>query len=46
MDMDLETMVKQSHSCQINQHAPAKAPCHPWEYTANPWSRLHVDLRD
>ena len=44
MDADLEGKVKNCHPCQSNQHAPAKAPLHPWEYTANPWSRLHVDF--
>jgi len=32
----LETMVKHCHSCQLNQHAPAKALLHPWEHTTNP----------
>ena len=34
MDTDLEAKVKNCHSCQLN----------PWEYTANPWNRLHVDF--
>ena len=44
MDMDLETILKYCHSCQVNQHAPAKAPLHPWECTANSLSRLRVDF--
>ena len=44
MDADLEANMKNCHLCQLNQHTPAKAPLHPWEYTASPWSRLHVDF--
>ena len=40
VDINVATMVNHCHSCQINQYAPAKAPLHPWEYTANPWSRF------
>jgi len=44
MDMDLETKVKRCHSGQVNQHSRAKPPLHPWEYTAIPWSQLHLDF--
>ena len=44
MDADLKVAVKNCHSCQLNQHEPAKALFHLWEYTAYPWSRLHVDF--
>ncbi|XP_014667918.1 PREDICTED: uncharacterized protein K02A2.6-like [Priapulus caudatus] len=42
IDSDLE--VKSCISCQVNRSRPAKAPLHPWEYAANPWSRIHVDF--
>ncbi|XP_061105010.1 uncharacterized protein K02A2.6-like [Conger conger] len=44
MDQDLEEKVKACTQCQTNQHSPAPAPLHPWEWPGRPWSRLHVDF--
>ncbi|XP_014673257.1 PREDICTED: uncharacterized protein K02A2.6-like [Priapulus caudatus] len=41
------TMIQQDtklDSVMVNRYRPAKAPLHPWEYAANPWSRIHVDF--
>ncbi|KAB0801764.1 hypothetical protein PPYR_03950 [Photinus pyralis] len=44
IDIDIEKVVNQCETCQQTRHFPAKAPIHPWEYSRNPWSRLHVDF--
>ena len=36
-------MVRGCSECQVNQKAPAAAPMHPWEWPAQPWSRIHID---
>ena len=43
LDLDLENEVKQCSVCQSLRNNPAPAPAHPWEWTAQPWSRLHLD---
>ena len=43
MDSEIEECVKQCVNCQQNQHNPAKAPLHPWDYPKRPWVRLHAD---
>ena len=43
LDLDLENEVKQCSVCQSLRNNPAPAPVHPWEWTAQPWSRLHLD---
>jgi hypothetical protein len=43
MDSELDKKVKSCHECQVNRHAPAEAPLHPWEWPEKPWSRLHID---
>ena len=42
MDSELDKKVKSCHECQVNRHAPAEAPLHPWEWPEKPWSRLHI----
>ncbi|XP_058879113.1 uncharacterized protein K02A2.6-like [Acipenser ruthenus] len=44
LDAQVEEVVKSCATCQETRHAPLKAPLHPWEWTANPWSRLHIDF--
>ena len=43
MDRDIEKLVFNCETCQINQAMPQKAPVHHWERTNNPWVRLHID---
>ena len=40
---DLESKVCSCVQCQESRAAPPKAPLHPWEWPAEPWSRLHLD---
>ena len=42
LDLDLENEVKLCSVCQCLRNNPAPAPVHPWEWTAKPWSRLHL----
>ena len=44
MDSDIEKVVKLCPDCQAVRHAPPSARLHPWEWPAQPWSRLHLDL--
>ena len=43
LDLDLENEVKRCSVCQSLRNNPSPAPVHPWEWTAKPWSRLHLD---
>ena len=43
LDQDIETKVKKCNSCQENRNQNAKAAIHPWEWTNQPWVRLHID---
>ena len=43
MDADIESFVRSCDKCQVDRHAPARAPLHPWMFTDRPWSRLHID---
>ena len=43
MDLDLENEVKRCSVCKSLRNNPAPDPVHPWEWTAKPWSRLHLD---
>ena len=43
LDSDIEQQVKSCQQCQVNQKSPASAPLHPWEWPAQPWTRLHID---
>jgi len=44
MDTEIEHLAKSCSSCQETNSSPAKAPLHPWEWPALPWSRLHLDF--
>lgn len=44
VDSHIERKVAGCQVCQETRHAPSKAPVHPWEFTKNPWSRLHIDF--
>lgn len=42
IDADIERVVRQCTSCQLQVAAPAVAPLHPWDWPDKPWSRIHV----
>ena len=44
MDSEIEEIARKCCNCQQTSTAPAKAPLHPWEWPAQPWSRLHLDF--
>ena len=44
LDNDIEQLAKRCSNCQIVSPSPPKAPIHPWEWPAQPWSRLHLDF--
>ena len=44
MDTDIEALVKKCTDCQQSSSSPPTAPLHPWEWPAQPWSRLHLDF--
>ena len=44
MDKDIELLVKNCHTCCVNQSSPVSAPVHPWENPKQPWERLHLDF--
>ena len=44
MDRMIENWVKNRSPCQLNQNMPSAAPSHPWESTAKPWVRVHLDF--
>lgn len=44
IDSHVERKVAGCQMCQETRQAPSKAPVHPWEFTKNPWSRLHIDF--
>ena len=43
MNADLEERVKGCSDCQVNRPMPVQVPLHPWEWPAQPWTRLHLD---
>lgn len=44
IDKEIEDVVGTCETCQVTRHAPAKAPVHPWEWSREPWVRLHIDF--
>ncbi len=44
MDAAIDTVVKECRKCQETRPSPPAAPTHPWEWPAQPWSRLHLDF--
>ena len=44
LDHQIEESAKSCSSCQVNKHAPAKAPLHPWNWPTAPWERVHIDF--
>ena len=44
MDDEIEKVARKCSYCQQTSAVPAKAPLHPWEWPAQPWSRLHLDF--
>lgn len=43
LDHDIEQTVRNCVECDSQRGTPTKAPVHPWEWPARPWSRLHMD---
>lgn len=43
IDSEIEQKVRECTKCQETQNMPPKAPLHPWEWTTEPWSRIHID---
>ena len=35
--------MKGCSDCQVNRPMPVQVPLHPWEWPAQPWTRLHLD---
>lgn len=44
MDSDIGAVVKSREECQAYRPSPPTAKLHPWEWPAQPWSRLHLDF--
>lgn len=44
IDADIEDVCKRCETCAAEADAPTRAPPQPWPYTAQPWTRLHVDF--
>ena len=44
MNEQIETLVKSCTSCQSCRPSPPQAPLHPWDWPAQPWTRVHVDF--
>ncbi len=44
MDAEIEETVKTCSDSQATRSSPPVAPLHPWEWPAQPWSRIHIDF--
>ena len=44
MDQEIENLVKSCSVCQESRPSPPTAPLHPWQWSSQPWSRLHLDF--
>ena len=44
IDSDIEQMVKACPGCQSVQKEQPAVFLHPWEHTARPWERVHLDF--
>ena len=44
LDSDIEQLAKNCTTCQATSNSPPKASLHPWEWSAQPWSQLHLDF--
>lgn len=44
MDAEIVDLVKVCPVCQESRPSPTAAPLHPWEWPAQPWSRIHLDF--
>ena len=43
IDQEIEEIVQNCHTCQLNRLMPPKVTPHPWEYPHKPWHRVHID---
>lgn len=46
LDQEIEQMVNNCTTCQVNRHMPNKAPVHPWKWPEQPWERIHIDFAE
>jgi transposase InsO family protein len=44
IDPDIEQTVSTCPVCQKMRSEQAKAPVHPWTFSSQPWSRIHIDF--
>ncbi|XP_026742280.1 uncharacterized protein K02A2.6-like [Trichoplusia ni] len=44
IDRDVEALCQSCETCLTEGAAPPRAQPQPWLYTAQPWSRLHIDF--
>ncbi|XP_064475712.1 uncharacterized protein K02A2.6-like [Ornithodoros turicata] len=44
IDDEIERKVRTCLQCQETRPDPLRARLHPWEFTRNPWARLHIDF--
>ena len=44
LDREIEDIVKNCNTCQINSVSPPDSIAHPWECPSTPWTRVHVNL--
>ena len=44
LNSDIEDLVKRCEPCQLSRPQPTAAPIHPWEWPAQPWTRIHLDF--
>ena len=42
MDSEIKMLVKIWDICQSQHHSPPVSPLHPWEWSEEPWSRIHT----
>ena len=43
IDADIENHIQTCVEYQKHQKSPAAASLYPWEWSAHPWERLHID---
>ncbi|CAK1595305.1 unnamed protein product [Parnassius mnemosyne] len=44
IDEEIEATCRNCETCSREQNAPPRSPSHPWPYTSQPWTRIHVDF--
>lgn len=44
LDSDIESLVSNCQTCQLNGNQPTTAPVHNWSWANRPWQRIHTDF--